>query len=96
MKKYESVVLLKPDLNEKETKNIIDKITDKMKEYVNVTDFEDLGIRKLAYEIRKNKEGHYLVYQFEKEEINNNEILEIERFYRITEEIIKYIVVRKD
>ena len=96
MNKYESVVLIKPNLTDKETRNVIDKITNKMKEYVNITDFEDLGVRKLAYEIRKNKEGHYLVYQFEKEEIKNNEISEIERFYRITEEIIKYIIVRKD
>lgn len=96
MKKYEGVVLIKSDLDEKETKNIIDKITNKMKEYVDVTDIEDLGVRKLAYEVRKNKYAHYLVYQFEKEEIKNNEILEIERFYRITDEVIKYMIVRKD
>ncbi len=52
-----------------------------------------MGLRKLAYEIGKNKEGYYVVFEFEaKPEL----IVELERNYRITDEIIKFIVVRKD
>ena len=48
--------------------------------------------RKLAYEINKNKEGYYVVYDFE---ANPKLIAELERNYRITDEIIKFIVVKK-
>lgn len=52
-----------------------------------------MGNRKLAYEIGKNTEGYYVVFDFTaKPEL----ITELERNYRITDEIIKFIVVRKD
>ncbi len=52
-----------------------------------------MGLRKLAYEIGKNKEGYYVVFEFEaKPEL----IVELERNYRINDEIIKFIVVRKN
>ena len=51
-----------------------------------------MGRKKLAYEIKKNKEGFYVVLDFEaKPEF----IAELERIYRITDEIIKFIVIKK-
>ena len=49
--------------------------------------------KKLAYEIQKNKEGYYVVYNFE---ANPELISELERNYRIADEVIKFIVIRKD
>ena len=52
-----------------------------------------MGRRKLAYEIDKNKEANYVLFNFEaKPEL----IAELERNYRITDEVIKFIVVKKD
>ena len=52
-----------------------------------------MGKRKLAYEIEKNKEAFYVEFDFEaKPEL----IAELERNYRITDEVIKFITVRKD
>ena len=52
-----------------------------------------MGKRKLAYEVKKNKEGYYVIINFEaKPEL----ITELERNYRITDEVIKFIVVRKE
>ena len=95
MNKYENVIIIKPDINNDETSKIVLNIRNKINEYANITKEEDLGIKKLAYEVKKNKEGHYLCYEFEVEE-NKKElaIKEIERFYRITDEIIKFIIVR--
>ena len=44
-------------------------------------------------EINKNKEAYYMVINFE---ANPNFIAELERIYRITDEVIKFIVVRKE
>ena len=49
--------------------------------------------RKLAYEIKKQKEGFYIVFKFEaKPEL----ISELERNYRITDEVMKFIVIKEE
>ena len=95
MNNYESVIIMKPNMNKEETVNIISKIKNKISEYGKITKEVEIGLRKLAYEIKKNEIGYYLSYEFEvDEEKNQDAIREIERFYRITEEIIKYITVK--
>ena len=52
-----------------------------------------MGKRKLAYEIKKQKEGFYIVFKFEaKPEL----ISELERNYRITDEVMKFIVIKEE
>lgn len=94
MKKYETVIILTPNLTKGKINETFDNVENKIKEYAKITQKDDLGVKKLAYEINKNKEGHYVVYQFEiKGNIKENAVKEIERFYRITDEIIKFITV---
>ena len=80
MNKYETIFIINPNVDEVGTKDLVQK-------------FSDLIKKKLAYEIKKNKEGYYVVVNFE---ANPTLIKELERVYRITDEIIKFIVVRKD
>ena len=97
MSKYESVIILKPDIGEKNTNKIVGKIENKIAEFATVTEKQDLGIRKLAYEIKNNKEGHYYIYQFELNEgIKKEVIKDIEFFFKIIDEVIKSIVVKKE
>lgn len=94
MNKYESVCILAPELTNKEVGEMIVKIQDKITEFSDqLVRIENLGKKRLAYEIRKNKEGIYLVINFECEA---EHIHELERFYRITDEIIKFITIRND
>ena len=93
MNKYESVVIVNPNLEEESIKNLIKKFSDLIKTDGNITSVEEMGKRKLAYEIRKQKEGFYVVIKFEaKPEL----IAELERNYRITDEVIKFIVVKEE
>lgn len=93
MNKYESVVIVNPNLEEESIKNLIKKFSDLINTDGNVTSVEEMGKRKLAYEIRKQKEGFYIVIKFEaKPEL----IAELERNYRITDEVIKFIVVKEE
>lgn len=93
MNKYESVIIIKPNLDEGEIEGIITEITDLINQNGEVTKVEKMGVRKLAYEISKCKEGHYVVIYFE---ADPSIISELERNYRINENIIKFITVRKD
>lgn len=95
MNEYENVIIIKTDLSKEETSKVILKIENNIRNFTEITKKDDLGIKKLAYEIRKNNEGHYLVYQFQVEEkMREFAIREIERFYRITDEVIKFLIIK--
>ena len=93
MNKYESVVIVNPNLEEESIKNLIKKFSDLINTDGKVTSVEEMGKRKLAYEIKKQKEGFYIVLKFEaKPEL----ISELERVYRITDEVIKFMVIKEE
>ncbi len=93
MNKYESVIIIDPNLEQEVTKEVIKKFENLINTDGKVENIDEMGKRKLAYEIKKNKEGYYVVYNFEaKPEL----IAELERNYRIDDNVIKFIVIRKD
>ena len=93
MNKYESVVIVNPNLEEEAIKALIEKISNLINTDGKVSSVEEVGKKKLAYEIKKNKEGFYVVFKFE---ANPELITELERVYRITDEVIKFIVVKEE
>lgn len=93
MNKYESVIIINPNTDEEGIENLIKKVTDLINKDGKVTSVENLGKKRLAYEISKCKEGYYVIFYYETE---SNIIVEIERNFRITEEIIKFITVRNN
>ena len=91
MNKYESVIIINPNVEEEGIKGLISRFTDLINNEGSVEKVTEMGRKKLAYEIQKNKEGYYVVFNFEaKPEL----IAELERQYRITDEVIKFIVVK--
>ena len=93
MNKYESVVIINPTVDEEGMKALISKFTDLINNDGKVEKVDELGKRKLAYEIKKLNEGYYVVIKFEaKPEL----ITELERVYRITDEVMKFIVVKEE
>ena len=93
MNKYESIIIIGQNVEEDGIKALISRFTDLINTEGKVSNVNELGNKKLAYEIGRNKEGYYVIFEFEaKPEL----ITELERNYRITDEIIKFIVVRKD
>ena len=91
MNKYESVVIINPSVDEDKVKALTDKFSDLINKHGKVEKVDNLGKKKLAYEVKKNKEGIYAVIYFEAEPTL---IAELERNYRITDEVIKFIVVK--
>ena len=93
MNKYESVIIINPNCTEEAVKALEDKFTGIINENGKVESVENNGKKRLAYEIKKNKEGIYMLINFE---AKPDSIAELERNYRITDDIIKFIVVRKE
>jgi len=93
MNKYETIFIAIPSLEDGRIKDLIQKFSDLINSDGKVEIVEELGKKKLAYEIKKQKEGFYILINFE---ANPSLIKELERVYRITDEVIKFIVVRKE
>ncbi len=93
MNKYESVIIIKPNLEDGEIEGIITEITDLINQDGKVLEVDKKGVKKLAYEIEKCKEGYYITFDFE---VKSEIIIELDRHYRINENIIKFITLRKD
>ena len=93
MNKYETIFIVNPNVEEAGVKELIEKFSNIINNDGKVESVEELGKKKLAYEIKKNSEGNYVLINFE---AAPSLITELERVYRITDEVIKFIVVRKD
>ena len=93
MNKYESIILVVPNATEEQQKEIENKYSNLIKQNGKLESSENLGKRKLAYEIRKNKEGIYIQFYFESE---STFIVELERQFRIDDNVMKFIVVKRE
>ncbi|GAA7257462.1 hypothetical protein HpCK38_15020 [Helicobacter pylori] len=92
MKHYETMFIVKPTLVEDEIKSKIKFYKEAIiKNGGEIETCLDMGMRHLAYEIKKNKRGYYFVIYFKAEP---SLILELERLYRINEDILIFIVVK--
>ena len=93
MNKYESIVIINPNVDEEGMKALISRFTDLINTDGKVEKVDELGKRKLAYEVKKNTEGFYVVFYFE---ANTSLIAELERNYRITDEVIKFMTIKQE
>lgn len=94
MRKYETLFIMDPDLEEEKTQSVIEKvkgiITQGNGEILKV---EDWGKRKLAYRVKKKTKGHYILIHFS----GPPPLLsELERNFRVMDAVIKFQSVRLD
>ena len=93
MNKYETVMIINPNITDAERRKVINKIANYIKDNGTIIFVDDMGIRRLAYQIKKQSEGYYYVIKFE---CNAKAITGLERTYRLTDEVLKFIVIRED
>lgn len=92
MNHYEMITILNASLNEEETQKAIDRITELLlKEGGIILKSENWGRRKLAYELNKQKEGIYFFLLFQAPPTS---IIAIERFYKVFDPVIKFMVIK--
>ena len=94
MRKYEAIFIQHPSLDEEATKANIEKFKGVIENGGGTVENVDVwGKRKLAYEIAKVNEGYYTLINF----TANTELpRELERIFRITDGVMRHIVVRKE
>ncbi len=94
MRKYEVMYIIRPDLDEEQTTAVIEKFQNLLtNQGATVTKTEKWGKRRLAYELKDYLEGQYVVVQFESEA---GAAAELERVMKITDEVIRDLVIRQE
>jgi len=93
MNSYETLYVIKPDLEDEARAALIQKfsaiITDNGGEVESV---DEWGKRKLAYEINYISEGYYVLVNFK---ANAELPAELERNFRINDNVMRYMVIKK-
>ncbi len=94
MRNYENLVIVKPTLTAEEIqeslKTIQEIITSNGGE---IAATDDMGMRKLAYQIDKNERGFFQVIYYSAEP---SVITEIERRFRLNEELLRFVTIKYD
>lgn len=93
MRNYETVIILNPELNEEENKAVVEKFSGLISANGEVQKVDLWGKRKLAYLIEDFSEGYYVYAEFAAEP---EFIKELERNYKISDAVIRYLVVNKE
>lgn len=88
MRKYETIIILQPDLGEDDIKVVTDKVQDVVTSYKGeLHRMDDWGVRKLAYSIRKFARGRYYYVRYDG---GAEMIAELERRIRLDEKVLRY------
>jgi small subunit ribosomal protein S6 len=94
MRKYETIFILHPSLDEEAFKANVEKFKGVIENGGGVIENVDVwGKRKLAYEINKVNEGYYTLVNF-----NANPELpkELDRVFRISDAVVRHIIVKNE
>ena len=94
MAKYEMMFIVRTDVPEEE----VEKLTAQMDGVVTgaggkMEKIEKMGRRRLAYRVKKQREGLYILFKFEG---NGDTVREFERRLKVTDAVVKFLTVRVD
>ena len=94
MRRYETFIIIDPDLSDEERSPIFGKVKDLIQQdECLLVMLDEWGPRKLAYEIKKKSRGYYVRLDY----CGTGKLVnEMERFFRIDDRVMKYMTVLLD
>ena len=93
MHSYETIFIIDAGLDEEATKAVVEKFTGLIAANGTVEEVDEWGKRRLAYEIDDKTEGYYVLVNFTSDADFPKEL---DRQYRITDTVLRTIIVRRD
>ena len=91
--KYESVFIVNPEAGEENVKALVEKFKTLLETSATLENIEEWGKRRLAYPINDINEGYYVLVNFS---AGSDFPRELERIYKITDGVIKYMIIKKE
>ena len=94
MNKYELALVVNAKIEDEAKNATVEAVKELIARFGgNITNVDDWGKKRLAYEIQKMKEGYYYFIQFDADSTAPNEI---EQRIRIMENVIRFLCIRQD
>ena len=94
MANYESVLIARQDLGASQVNSLVADLSEAVKkEGGEVVKVDNWGLKNLAYRIKKNRKGHYVLLNIV---APAKAIFEYERLMRLNEDIIRYMTIKVD
>jgi len=94
MRDYELVIIVTPEIDETATAEVVDKVKNWITEVGgSIESFEEWGRQKLAYLIRKSKEGQYYLFNLK---LEPTAVVNLERNFRLQESILRFLIIKKE
>lgn len=92
MKAYEIILILDPALTEEEVETQVNEIKEMvLKGNGEVNEIQRWGKRRLTYEVKKRKEGYYLLFRVT---ADTKLVSSLEKHFKISEKVLKHMKVR--
>ncbi|GAC91154.1 30S ribosomal protein S6 [Anoxybacillus flavithermus NBRC 109594] len=94
MRKYEIMYIIRPNMEEEARKAVVERFNNVLTENgAEITNVKEWGKRRLAYEIEKFRDGYYMILNVVAKPAA---VQEFDRLARISEDIIRHIVVKEE
>ncbi len=94
MANYESVLIARQDLGASQVNSLVSDLSEVLKkEGGEVVKVDNWGLKNLAYRIKKNRKGHYVLLNIV---APAKAIFEYERLVRLNEDVIRYMTIKVD
>lgn len=94
MANYESVLIARQDLGASQVNSLVSDLSEVLKkEGGEVVKVDNWGLKNLAYRIKKNRKGHYVLLNIV---APAKAIFEYERLMRLNEDVIRYMTIKVD
>lgn len=94
MANYESVLIARQDLGASQVNRLVSDLSEVLKkEGGEVVKVDNWGLKNLAYRIKKNRKGHYVLLNIV---APAKAIFEYERLMRLNEDVIRYMTIKVD
>jgi small subunit ribosomal protein S6 len=94
LRSYQSVLILKPDLDEAQVDQVLEKITEFLsKNNGSIVKVDKWGKKRLAYRVKKSRFGYYLNIYHTCESLK---VSALEADYKLYDLILKFLVIRLD
>ena len=89
---YESVLVVSAKLGEEGIAKVVEYFKGVIERHAALDSVDEWGKRALAYQINKETEGYYVLFEFTSE---TSFPAELDRIYKITDGILRSIIIKK-
>lgn len=94
MRQYETMFILRPEFDKETSQEVAARYIAIITNNGGTVDkISEWGKRRLAYEVKKYREGIYVLVNFTAEADVEKEL---ERNFKISEDVIRYMIIRRD